>query len=117
MAISWNRNRSPRTGHRRAEPGFTLLEILVALTVAALIFVMLGQGLQVGLSAWNSRSRAQNAGDVLAVERALRDLFGRMDPGLSAAEPAFFNGAQHTLAFATDLPQAASAEPMRRARV
>lgn len=56
---------------------------------------MLGQVLKVGLSVWNSQSRAQNADDVLAVERALRDLFGRMDPGLSGAEPAFFNGAQH----------------------
>ncbi len=102
---------------RPGEAGFTLLEILVALVVLGLVLVLLGQGVQFGLAAWRSQARiAAERGDLDTVDRTLRTLVARMDPGGQAAE-ARVQGDGRSLAFTTDLPLAAVQLATRHADV
>ncbi len=62
----------------RRERGFTLLEVLAALSVFGLILLILGQGMQFGLSAWRAQGRALALPDEMeTLDRMLRRLVTR----------------------------------------
>lgn len=98
---------------RAREAGFTLLEILVALTVLGFIMLGLGQGLRFGLSAWSTQARTIAARDELgAAERLLRDVIARIEPN-PQGEPPRFRGLPGAMQFRTRLPMAAEAFAFR----
>lgn len=98
---------------RAREAGFTLLEILVALTVLGFIMLGLGQGLRFGLSAWSTQVRTIAARDELgAAERLLRDVIARIEPN-PQGEPPRFLGLPGAMRFRTRLPLAAEALAFR----
>jgi general secretion pathway protein J len=62
----------------RQEAGFTILEVLAALSVLGLILLALSQGTQFGLAAWRSQSASSARHNELeAVDRTLRALIER----------------------------------------
>ena len=91
------------------ETGFTLLEILVALVVLAVLLLALRQGVAFGVVAADTQARL-TAGreDLDTVARALRRLVEHMDPG-TEMEPVRLDAGPHALAFPTELPAAAAA--------
>lgn len=98
---------------RTREAGFTLLEILVALTVLGFIVLGLGQGLRFGLSAWSTQARTIAARDELgAAERLLRGVIARIEPN-PQGEPPHFRGLPGAMQFRTRLPLAAEALAFR----
>lgn len=98
---------------RAREAGFTLLEILVALTVLGFIMLGLGQGLRFGLSAWSTQARTIAARDELgAAERLLRGMIARIEPN-PQGEPPRFRGLPGAMQFRTRLPMAAEASAFR----
>lgn len=98
---------------RPREAGFTLLEILVALTVLGFILLGLGQGLRFGLSAWSTQARTIAARDELgAAERLLRAVVARIEPN-APGEPPLFRGLPGAMRFRTRLPLAAEALAFR----
>jgi len=101
--------------HRQS--GFTLLEILVALTVLGLIMLGLGQGLNFGLTAWTTQARTIAARDELgATERLLRGLIERMEPG-EENEPPPLQGHPGAMQFRGTLPIAADLLHFRAASI
>ena len=85
----------------RQAAGFTLIEVLVTLAILGLLLVMLTEGAQSGVRAWNAYAAlAHPQADVEPVERALRHLIERMDPGVYP-EPPLVRGTSTTLAFTT----------------
>ncbi len=92
---------TPRDG------GFTLLEVLVALTVLGFILAGLSAGTQYGLLAAGTQSRIVGAaGDLDAVDRALIRLVQGMDPGRNGGPPPL-RGSSGSMAFTSVLPAAA----------
>ena len=58
----------------RGTAGFTLIEVLVALTLLSLLGIMLSDGLRFGVRAWErTREASSRVGDVAAVQRFLRN--------------------------------------------
>lgn len=101
----------------RAERGFTLLEILVALVVLGFLIVGLTEGTRFGLRAWGSQESLINRhAEMDAMERVLRGLVAAADPG----EPdgrAMFRGEAHTLVLVTRLPISAAGLVSRDAEI
>ena len=90
-------------------PGFTLLEVLVALVVLSLVLVGLAQGTQFGLRvAQRQSSVIANTGDLDATERLLRRLVEQMNPGTTTHAP-FLAAGPTSLGFTADLASAAPA--------
>ncbi len=101
----------------RADGGFTLLEMLVAITVLGFLIAGLSQGVQFELRAWDTHRRALSAHNELdAVDLALRRLVMQMDPG-DAVELPRVSGGPAKLAFVTELPVAAERLVTTRADV
>lgn len=99
---------------RSHSAGFTLLEIIVALTVLGLMMAGLAQGLRAGVAAWMTQTRAMNSrADVDAVDRTLRSLTARMDPGGVSGRPPLLKATSRSLTFTTTLPEAADNLPSR----
>jgi prepilin-type N-terminal cleavage/methylation domain-containing protein len=90
--------------HRNS--GFTLLEVLVALTVAGLIYATIVLGLRLGMQAQAKQAALRADSWALADgwETARRALAG-MDPG-SLSRPAVFEAAGNQVAFTAALPAA-----------
>ena len=90
------------------EAGFTLLELLVALVVLAVLLLALRQGVAFGVVATDTQVRL-TAGreDLDTVARALRRLVEHMDPG-TEMEPVRLDAGPHALSFPTELPAAAA---------
>ncbi|GAC1340659.1 MAG: hypothetical protein NVSMB18_11150 [Acetobacteraceae bacterium] len=106
---------SRRTVTRPPVPsrGFTLLEILVAVSVLGLMLVLLNQGATFGLRAATTQAAIKDrTGDLEAVDRALRRLVSLADPGIYP-EPASLRGTASSLAFTTDLPLPGSGQRQR----
>ncbi len=96
--------------HRQnqAEPGFTLLEILVALVVLGFLIAGLTQGTRFGLQAWGMQTRiVTRQSDMDDVYRVLRAMVEAADPG-EINQLGTFQGAAHTLTLLTRLPLAAA---------
>lgn len=91
----------------RAQAGFTLLEVIVAIAVLGFVLLSLQQGLRFGLTAWTFQARTIVARDELgAVDRLLRGLVERMEPG-EPDEPPRLAGLPGAMQFRTRLPLAA----------
>ena len=94
------------------------MEILVVLVVLGLLMVTLAQGTQFGLRAWQSQARlTSERGDLDAVDRSLRTLIERINPGGYRGERPAFIGTPRSVTFRTELPMAAGALASREADV
>jgi prepilin-type N-terminal cleavage/methylation domain-containing protein len=96
--------------------GFTLIEVLIVLALTALILLLLGEGLRLGLrgtAAFDRGVQAQR--DFIPVEQALRRMLERADPGIYP-NPPLVVGSAHDFVFSTDLPDPATGS-MQRADV
>jgi general secretion pathway protein J len=96
----------------RCPGGFTLLEVLVALTVFGFLLIALNRGVQTGLGIWNVQSRQVNkTWDLDASARLLRTLLTQIptspaasiNPGSPAVAIAF-NGKEDELSLVGNLP-------------
>lgn len=90
--------------------GFTLLEVLAALVVLGLIFILLSHSVDFALGSWQRQTLAlKTHDDMEPVDRALRRLIEQMDPG-DAGWPPVFEGRAHDLLFATEMPDVPAGE-------
>jgi general secretion pathway protein J len=97
--------------------GFTLLEVLVALTVMGLLLFGLVQGSHFVLLGWDRQTRlAARTEDLDAVDRTLRRLVVQAMPG-SKWEPLVFAGTAHSATFTSIVPLPAAGFPTQRADV
>ena len=86
--------------------GFTLLEILVAMVVLALMMVGLTQGVHLGIKAVDRQAAALGVrADLDGVDRVLRDLITHIDPG-GGRSPVQIEGDQEHFHFISRLPSA-----------
>jgi prepilin-type N-terminal cleavage/methylation domain-containing protein len=98
---------------RTGRAGFTLIEVLIVLALTALILVMLGQGIRLGLRGTAAFDRGvQTQRDMVPVEQALRGMLERADPGVYP-NPPLVAGTAHTFVFTTDLPDPATGATQR----
>jgi len=101
----------------RNDRGFSLLEVLVALTVLGFLVVGLNSAARFGVLAWHAQERDLEArGDLDPVDRILRRLVEAMDPG-TVIDPPLIQATAHTLSFTTYMPVAAGVGPTQRADV
>jgi len=96
---------------RRGEPGFTLIELVLALTIVAIMVTMLFSGLRVGIRAWQ---RGEERAAALQHSRSMRQLLeaalagaywyvGRVEEG-AAAPILLFKGEADRVSFVTVAP-------------
>lgn len=91
--------------------GFSLLELLVALTVLGLIMVGIVEGIGYGIKSWDSQARQLDAtAELDGVDRTLRELAHSVSPLRNNG----FNGQRDRLSFVGRLPLAMPA-PRRAA--
>jgi general secretion pathway protein J len=95
---------------RGGEAGFTLLELLVSMTVLGLLGVMMVGGLHFGARVWErSESAAQDQNRVAAVQALLRRQVAQMQPqevrGADRRPRVAFDGMSERLVFVAPLPQ------------
>ncbi len=94
--------------------GFSLLEMLVALTVLGFILVGLAQGMHFGLLAWSTETRLSAGNtDLETVDTTLRQLIEGAAPG-DDLDPAPFIGSRERLGCITALPDLAGPTLHRR---
>ena len=104
--------------NKRNAAGFTLLETLVALVVLGFLMKGLAEGLRFGVTAWQTQTqKLAERSDLDAVDRTLRTLIARTDPGGFSPQPPAFVGTARNIVFTTTLPQATDALPTRDADV
>ena len=89
---------------RPYQNGFTLLELLVALSVFSLLLVTLSQGLRFGIQAWSVQSReTRRLAELDSVDRLLRNLLA----SIPVAANGSLSGSASKLTFLGSLPRAA----------
>jgi general secretion pathway protein J len=94
----------------RSTSGFTLLDVIAALTVLAAMMLALSEGISYGVIATETQTRlASRREDLDTVARTLRHLIETMDPG-TAMEPVQLDAGPHTLTFPTELPASGLAQ-------
>ncbi|MFI4986211.1 MAG: prepilin-type N-terminal cleavage/methylation domain-containing protein [Alphaproteobacteria bacterium] len=101
---------------RRASPlgaaGFTLLEVLVALALLALVSAMLAGGIRFGARAWEAQDeRLAAASELDAVRSLVRQLIAAGEPLALAgvgpeSAPLYLDGRRDSITLVTDLPEA-----------
>jgi hypothetical protein len=78
--------------------------VLIVLGVTAIVLLMLDQGIRIAVNGTNVFHRAiEMQSDLDPVERALRRLIERMDPGMYP-DPPLVRGTAHAIVFTTELP-------------
>jgi general secretion pathway protein J len=96
-----------RSRHPGSQPGFTLLELLVAITLLGLIATMAFSGLRLGTRAWETAAEQDH--EIYLVQQMLRTrldaahLLTEFDLPPEGTEP-FFEGRRNRLSFLTVLP-------------
>jgi general secretion pathway protein J len=122
LAITTFAGRLGRTATRRLRPvvswpnGFTLLELIIALTVFGVLLVTLSQGMHFGLLAWGSEITQITANDDFGTfDDTFRHVIESMDAG-DDLDPAPFLGRTDRLACITELPVATGSLPSRHMR-
>jgi general secretion pathway protein J len=97
----------------KAQAGFTLLELLISMTLLGLVFVLLFGGLRFGMRAWEHGTTTTDAVDTTRlVQDLLRSELERTCPRRTADKPqdppyAMFSGAAAQLQFLAPAPAAA----------
>lgn len=116
MIPNCSRNPTPRRlpssrplAGRPGERGFTLVELLVSLTLMALIAVVLSGGLRFGAAVWQAGdAQADRLSEMQAVQGFVRRHLGRAEPlRVSAAiskREIYFNGGPDSVRFVAILP-------------
>src|ERR1700732_1013429 len=100
----------------RRPNGFTLIEVVIALTVLGFLFVGLAQGVRFGLVAWSAEMRRTGGDDDLrTLDSTLRHVIEGMDPG-DDLNPARLVATSDWLDCITALPDASGSTPSRRMR-
>jgi len=90
----------------RQSSGFTLLEVLVALTVFGFLLIGLAQGVHFGLLAWGTEERLTNGNDDFnTLDDMVRHVIEGANPG-DDLDPAPFAGTRDQLDCITALPDA-----------
>ena len=103
-----------RSAPVRQANGFTLLELLVALTVLGFLLVGLAQGVHFGLLAWRAGVRLTDSNDDFnTLDGTLRHLIEGADPG-DDLDPAPFVGSSDRLDCITALPSVGDPTGSRR---
>ena len=100
------------TVEAQGQGGFTLLEILVALTVLGFLLIGLNEGVRAGLGMWSKQTRQIGSmAELDSTARLLRSLLGNIPLApAAAANPGSpplaisFSGATGQLAFVGDMP-------------
>ena len=96
--------------------GFTLIEVVIALTVLGFLFVGLAQGVRFGLVAWSAEMRRTGGDDDFrTLDNTLRHVIEGIDPG-DDLNPARFVATSDWLDCITALPYASGATPSRQMR-
>jgi general secretion pathway protein J len=102
------------TTDNRSRNGFTLLELLIALTVLGFLFVGLAQGVHFGLLAWATEVHLTSGNDDFnTLDSTLRHMIEVIDPG-DDIDLAPFAANEAKLDCITALPSAFGATPARR---
>jgi len=106
---------------RSGAAGFTLVELLIALTLLGLLTTLIFGGLRLAARAWAKvDDRAAEAGDLWAVEDVLRHAITAAYPAFASADltdrTIAFDGDSDTLALLAPLPQAIGAGIMAQMR-
>lgn len=100
-----------------SEPGFTLLETLVALLVLSFVVIGLAQGVRFGVAGWDRQAAVIDRDGALDTTlRTLRFLLAGMAPGTDPQAPTII-GTANRIAFTAELPAGAPAVPTRLADV
>jgi general secretion pathway protein J len=72
----------------RRQRGFTLLEVIVVLTITGFLIVGIGQAVRFGITAWDIQGRLTgNKADLEAVDRTLRVIVSNLFPGDGSGRP------------------------------
>jgi len=92
------------------EAGFTLLEVLVAMTLLGLVMVLLFGGLRLGIHAWEASDAHLNGiEDVQLTQRFIRNEIEHAYPKLDSSDPVMphlvFSGSSHAVRFLASAPQ------------
>lgn len=95
----------------RTAAGFTLLELLVALTLLAVVMSFLVSGLRLGARTWNAGvARSEQAEEFRTTYRVLRQMLGSMRADIvnAGGQPEYvFAGEARRMRFVAALPQSA----------
>jgi general secretion pathway protein J len=99
---------------RAGAAGFTLVELLIALTLVGLLTTLIFGGLRLAAQAWSRvDNRADDAADLRAVADVLRHALGAAYPAYASGDPSdrsiAFAGEADTVAFVAPLPDAIGA--------
>lgn len=98
------RNRGAHSG----QDGFTLLELLISLTLLGMMLVLLFGGLRLGVRSWDSvQKQVDNLNSVRSVESFLRREMERIYPyrwKVVPGQPYAFVGDRHKVNFVAPLP-------------
>ena len=109
----------PRRDRRNREGGFTLVELLVAITLLGLLSLVLVGGLRFGARAWEKVETDSRELQDLMIARDF--LSARLERGLPLApsgdgsgEQPVFQGSERSLRFLTDMPGRLGARGLQR---
>jgi general secretion pathway protein J len=96
---------------RPPSEGFTLLELLVALLLLSLMFLLLSSGVQFGTRAWNvGQEEPSSTSDVATVQHLLRRVLSEARPIMVESTPTerrhvFFDGTQNSVRLIAPMPE------------